>query len=104
MSKKSFQIVMEESAQRKIKAKAGLLGMNIGDYIEKISSFFEFRIRRAYEVAEVDRGRHDFDEAFTRVLLMADEAGLSESELNQALREAVEGMNDTEWTPEVKLP
>ena len=103
MAKKSFQIVLNESAQRKIKSRASLLGENIGDYIEKISASLESRLRRAYEIASVDPAVHDLDDLFIKTILLADKGGLTEAELHREFEEIGGTGKDAEWTPEVKL-
>ena len=103
MEIKSFQIVMDGGAHSQLKRRAKLMGLNIGDFAENLLSSLEFRIKKAYEIAKVDPAKHDLDDEFIRVILLADKDGITERELHQEFINIGQGTKDTEWAPEVKL-
>jgi hypothetical protein len=77
--------------------------MNMGGFIENLLASLEFRLRKAYKIAQVDPANHDLDAQILRVLLSADEAGLSEAEFLKELKEFGAAVNDNEWIPETKI-
>ncbi len=103
MARKSFQIVMNEEIQRRIKSRSSLLGMNIGDFIEMMVSSLESRLRYAYRVTGNNLDP-DLDELLIRNILAADQTDDPAAELNRSLQSIKEDAEDTEWTPEVKRP
>lgn len=75
MERKSFQVVMQPTAHRRAKLRAGQLGITIGQYMENLISAMELRLNRAYKQGKAMNVAGMIDDLFLKVLFEADEEG-----------------------------
>jgi hypothetical protein len=86
-NRKYYQIKMNPSAHNHLKMRARLMNLSIGQMVENLISSLEFRLKLAYRLALAQDKIGMIDEQLIRVILNADQNGLSESEIKKELRE-----------------
>ena len=106
METKNFQFKMKPDAHARLKFRAKLFNLTIGDFAEILLSSLEFRLLKAYEIASLDRYSDDLDKTFVKTILVGDQAGLTQEEFEREFREIGEAFKNggSSWKPEVDLP
>lgn len=108
METKYFQVKMEEDAHIILKHRAKTMRITIGQMVQNMLSSLEFRLKRAYEEAEIENRSSDADRLLTEAILKADAENWSKMTWKCAIQDIQtdlleDRISHSLWAPKIEF-